>query len=441
MYHKINVPDCAHLLLRLTEIAGQAIAFGLTYDLSILDHYDWDGKEQKQLAKTLGDDFLAEHGGHRLLGAARDGFLKHFAEARLPEVGTWLWGKYAVVAARIVRLLVLPSEQKTDIFDAFKHDIDLDGILQRLEPKVFRFKALPERCNDAQAIIKDLLVSFYEDILVAKGVPADVLGEEEALDHQEILQSYRQMNLRLKVCPGCDGEPPLRVSARARPRPDEKPHHPLWLSANVDHFLPKSKYPCLAIHPLNLVPLCIVCNQDRKGENDPLDAVDVVDLDDIYHPYIRGAHDEVIVVVERDDTDGRPHLRFYPAVGVPHAAARLHSLEHVLGLEADWDGDLQDERLEIEVESALRNAIQDEREADERHLDVWLRDKIARISNNMTYDIGRKPRTVASRAYATWLATDAMAHQERVHLLNKALGIEPGSVNPVQRQVRPRPIY
>lgn len=153
-------------------------------------------------------------------------------------------------------------------------------------------------------------VHIYEDLLVSQGVDAKVLGEEEALDHHEILRSYRKANLSLKVCPGCDGDPPLSVSTHYHPRPDGKLHHALWLNANIDHFLPKSKYPCLAVHPLNPVPLCTVCNQVRKGDKDP-------------------------------------PVRLHPAVGVSRADARLHGLEHVLGLQKYWDGDLQDERLEI----------------------------------------------------------------------------------------------
>lgn len=440
MFHKINLPDCAPQLMRLTEIAGRTVAFGLSHDLSILDHYDWDGSEQKGLAKSLGAEFVEAHGGHRLLAAVKQSFLAYFVDWGRPEVGKWLWGKYAIVAAPVVKLVALSPAQKEGVLDAFRHDVDLDGILRNPDPKVFRSRSLPDISASAREIIKELLINFYEDILVDKGVTADVLGEEKALDHQEILRSYRQANLRLKVCPGCDGEPPLGLASRIQVQPDGKLKETLWLSANVDHFLPKSKYAFLAVHPLNLVPLCTICNQVRKRDNDPLEAQGVIDLDDIYHPYIRGAYGELMVVVERDEANDQPCVKFYAPANVPHAEARLHSLDHVLGLQTYWNGDLRDERLEIEVESALRNALQDEREADERYPDDWLRIKLARISHYMTYYIGRKPRMVASSAYATWLATDDQAYRERGNLLNRALGIEPGVVNPAQKRIQPRAI-
>lgn len=422
--------------MQLTWIAGQAIAFSLTNDASIAEDYSGDESEQAGLTKALGKDFPAAQGGHRLLAAARDGFQNHFAALGRPEVGKWLWRKYAIIAAPLVRLLLLPLDQKVGILAAFNHDVDLAGILRSSDRKVFHIGAIPDGSKAALAIIKDLLVSFYEDVLVGQGIRAEVLGEEEAFDHQEILQSYRRTNLRLKVCPGCDGEPPLRASTRSRQQMGDKPKHLLWLSANVDHFLPKSKYPFLALHPLNLVPLCIVCNQDRKGENDPLEAAGVGDLEDIYHPYLHGAHGEVQVIVERGPNDQQPHLRIRPANDDPHIRARLNSLEHVLGLQDDWDGNLQDERLDPRVEEALRNATQDERYADQRHNDDWLRGKLRIICADLTSSIGKMPHTVPTHAYARWLAEDEQAGGKRLQLLNQALGIEEGVVNPMQRQYR-----
>ena len=35
---------------------------------------------------------------------------------------------------------------------------------------------------------------------------------------------------------------------------------------NLDHFLPKSKYPLLCVTPANLIPVCRDCNFDKKDE-------------------------------------------------------------------------------------------------------------------------------------------------------------------------------
>lgn len=57
--------------------------------------------------------------------------------------------------------------------------------------------------------------------------------------------------------------------------------------ASLDHFLPKSLYPDLAVTPINLIPCCSDCNK-TKGENSPTSK-----KDQFLHPYydnIEGDH-------------------------------------------------------------------------------------------------------------------------------------------------------
>ncbi|MFF9109034.1 HNH endonuclease [Streptomyces sp. NPDC014805] len=58
------------------------------------------------------------------------------------------------------------------------------------------------------------------------------------------------------------------------------------IATTLDHQLPKSEYPLLAIIPANLVPACSACNQ-RKSSKAPVDASDM-----LLHPYFDelGAH-------------------------------------------------------------------------------------------------------------------------------------------------------
>ncbi|WP_107487806.1 HNH endonuclease [Streptomyces sp. M1013] len=51
------------------------------------------------------------------------------------------------------------------------------------------------------------------------------------------------------------------------------------IATTLDHQLPKSEYPILAITPANLVPACNTCNQ-RKSSKDPADASEM-----LLHPY------------------------------------------------------------------------------------------------------------------------------------------------------------
>jgi hypothetical protein len=130
-------------------------------------------------------------------------------------------------------------------------------------------------------------------------------------------------------------------------------------------------------------------------------------------------------------------LHLHPQNGGAHAIARLNSLEHILGLESYWDGDLQAEYLDPKIEEALRNATQDERFADQRYSDEWLRNKLRVISASLDSSVRKIPHTVSTQAYAHWLANDEQAGRKRLQLLNQALGIEEGVVNPVQPQIEP----
>lgn len=68
-------------------------------------------------------------------------------------------------------------------------------------------------------------------------------------------------NLGLRICPYC-GRQHINVAKLPRYM-DSKP--------NIDHFLPKSLYPFLAISFRNLIPCCSVCNEmANKGNYDPL---------------------------------------------------------------------------------------------------------------------------------------------------------------------------
>ena len=66
----------------------------------------------------------------------------------------------------------------------------------------------------------------------------------------------------LEVCPYC-GREKINM-AEEEERTDSKPP--------IDHFLPKSKYPFLAMSYYNLIPCCTFCNElANKGDFDPLE--------------------------------------------------------------------------------------------------------------------------------------------------------------------------
>lgn len=83
---------------------------------------------------------------------------------------------------------------------------------------------------------------------------------EKALD-----KSWISKVMNLEYCPYCGNEEVLYT----------KFTHPVngetLLKPELDHFLPKSVYPFLAVSIFNLIPCCTTCNhKDLKGNYDPL---------------------------------------------------------------------------------------------------------------------------------------------------------------------------
>jgi len=54
-----------------------------------------------------------------------------------------------------------------------------------------------------------------------------------------------------------------------------------FVRADIDHFLPKSKYPYLRLSFFNLVPSCVICNRNAKGKKQ-------TSLSKNIHPYVEG---------------------------------------------------------------------------------------------------------------------------------------------------------
>ncbi len=117
-----------------------------------------------------------------------------------------------------------------------------------------------------QNAASDFLIGFYENVLREvssprkknPGFPRYIFSDNNpsAFGAQNFLTAFQAENATLFICPACDES---KYSTKAGS-----------IQTDIDHYLPKSKYPHLACHPYNLVPSCLVCNQRIKRESDPL---------------------------------------------------------------------------------------------------------------------------------------------------------------------------
>lgn len=101
-----------------------------------------------------------------------------------------------------------------------------------------------------------------------------------------------------------------------------------WPS-ELDHYLPKSSFPVLAVTPANLVPICSECNKaTNKGSYSPRNAAEA-----LFHPYFEDPPDCIWLRAETDFACG-PCVTF----GVEHLGdgalqTRLGCLMNVYGLD------------------------------------------------------------------------------------------------------------
>ena len=106
-----------------------------------------------------------------------------------------------------------------------------------LQGKLFAFKLNTGNLLNNSIILGSLtkadLLKAYEDYLVPTNKPARRI--------YDIL-----LNASNKRCPYCGG---------------------IGESRNLDHYLPKTKFPQFSILPCNLIPACRDCNMDGKGDS------------------------------------------------------------------------------------------------------------------------------------------------------------------------------
>lgn len=88
----------------------------------------------------------------------------------------------------------------------------------------------------------------------------------------------------------------------------------------LDHYLPKSLYPALAVTPINLVPACGACNK-TKLDFKPPDAKDL-----ILHPYYDDVPKDIWLKARVLDVCGKPVLEYFadpPPTWPPLWASRV----------------------------------------------------------------------------------------------------------------------
>ena len=188
----------------------------------------------------------------------------HRFRGRGDKIARWIW---QAPESRLKPLQYF-AQDPTPIIDKRKW-------VKRLACEAFRLLKKPNGTLEAldnktrtpwQKVASDFLIGFYENVLreagsprkTNPGFPAYIFSgnNPSSFGAQDFLTAFQAANPTLFICPACDES---KYSTKAGS-----------IKTDIDHYLPKSKYPHLACHPYNLVPSCPACNQRIKKTSDPL---------------------------------------------------------------------------------------------------------------------------------------------------------------------------
>jgi hypothetical protein len=145
------------------------------------------------------------------------------------------------------------SAAKRDLQAIIEADIDL-----LLRPTRERLQADLSLDNSWKGEIGKFFHGFY-DVWSGIGFQEYLFGAGTTLGSNytraDFVNRFVAEN-NLFVCPICDASA-YRNETRS------------GTYTSIDHFFPRSRYPHLAIHPLNLLPMCPTCNSGVAGQADP----------------------------------------------------------------------------------------------------------------------------------------------------------------------------
>lgn len=271
MLHPINPPSCVNELLALVDLQKKMLEFAeanSTYSDASFKAFvpgvfvDWllnlknNGRKD---AKKVATDFLND--------------LEHYVQ--------------------------YPPAEKRQVLADFIHD---QNYYAEIDNSAFNFSLLPAK-SAAHEIASNLLKRFYA--LLGEGYPSELVGLSPGLapfSKKSLVDGYIKNNSNIKfVCPCCDNaftEVSRTIDGQGY---------------TIEHYFPKSIYPSICVHPMNLIPMCEFCNK-RKENIDPLCPLPLpitlsMPYSEAFHPHSRPVRNLAMLEFIPDSTVSE-HMEF-----------------------------------------------------------------------------------------------------------------------------------
>lgn len=227
--------------------------------------------------------------------------------------------RHKKVCRAVKALYQLPYIDRLRVYEAFQNDISFHCHIRDEKYQLSRLSGLPKAGGE---VLKTICTELYK--LASAGVPAQGPAKGTGFSSQLLREQFKKVNRSFgRVCPICIRENLFDAG-----------------EGEGDHYFPKFKYPALALHPDNLLPVCGSCNSPGiKGTKDPVDSRDAGagELCTVFLPYLRAAWDEVELDV---DAHCRIMMRPKPGSG-GWTARRIENMDRLYRLCERWSSVLE----------------------------------------------------------------------------------------------------
>lgn len=221
----------------------------------------------------------------------------------------WLIRYYRGLEKKLSEFMEEPLAERRKIYSVLQKDMQF---VQYRDDETFRFgeEALTEgQLKKVQAVMEHL----YEQLFYNAKIQVD----GTVFSYMDFKSSLFDNNSNT-VCPACLGY-----------------WDDLSVTGEVDHYLPKAKYPALIFQPENLTVICSECNGTvMKGTLNPLRNTD---LTEIFLPYFREAEKETEIFIAGDGGERRMEMKPKSSItSMSKVQKRIENLDKLFHLHERW---------------------------------------------------------------------------------------------------------
>lgn len=256
------------------------------------------------------------------------------------EIADWVCRKWKTLFADLQTFAAHnDANAKVVLHCQISHDLDL-----LTSPESAQLQAVFDKnAEDWKRAIGRFLYQWY-DTWSKSGLDHYLFQtrseQQGKYSRQDFVGSFIGENSHLYCCPICDAGAYRSETSKG-------------VYTSIDHFFPRSRYPHLALHPYNLLPMCAACNSGEAGPRDPLaNGQAVADLILPYHHRGIGGRTYIKIefrpVMQDEKAGGGNHqhalkISFQPAEASNEeesiAVETIRQFEAIYSVEARWNNE------------------------------------------------------------------------------------------------------